>query len=136
MISDAYRALPGITPEEKLAPFGITAGLQVDLRRLAEVSREYGITAYLFFDEALARNNPVEMVIHRYREVQEDMRPYVRIEAFLHFIEENDPSFLQVMDAHPVMVTIIKTGQIAADPNIPPLVYITGLMPFADEFRM
>jgi hypothetical protein len=64
------------------------------------------------------------------------MRPYVRVENFLRFVQENDPSFALVMQQHPVMIRIVRVDQIAADPAVPPLVYVTGLMPYLDELNL
>lgn len=136
MTTGSYDALPGKGPEEKMRTLGIAAGRSVDLQALSAVSSRYGVAVYLFFDEHLARTVPLEQVIHQYREVPEDMRPYIRVESFLQFVHENDPSFAQVMAKDPVMVRIVKAGQIAADPGVPPLVCVTGLMPFLDELDL
>jgi hypothetical protein len=136
MTTDAYTALAGTTPAEKLAPLGILAEATIDLRTLAAAAADYGIAGYLFFEEDLARNMPLELVISRYREVPDDMRPYVRVENFLRFVQENDPSFALVMQQHPVMIRIVRVDQIAADPAVPPLVYVTGLMPYLDELNL
>jgi hypothetical protein len=136
MTTEAYTALPGSIPAEKLATLGIVTGSHIDLRTLAMVSTRYGIAVYLFFERELAQGVPLEMVISRYRDVPEDMRPYVRVESFLRFVQENDPSFEQVMDKHPVMVGITRVDQIAADPKAPPLVYVTALMPDLENLNL
>ncbi len=136
MTTAAYEALTGTTPKVKLRPLGMIKGAKVDLAALAALPAKYGVAVYLFFEEEPARNVPLELVIRKYQNVSEDMRPYIRIEGFLQFIQENDPSFAQVMAKNPVMVTIVTVGQIAADPQAPPLVYITGLMPLLDELQV
>ncbi len=136
MTTDAFTSLNGTTPVEKLATLRIVPGASLDLRMLAAVAARYGVAIYLFFEEELARNVPLEQVISRYREVPDDMRPYVRIENFLRFVQENDPSFAEVMQQHPVLVTIVRVDQIAADPAVPPLIYVTGLMPHLDDLNL
>lgn len=134
--TDAYRALAGTTPAEKLAPLGIVTGHRVDIRNLAEAAGKYGIGAYLFFDKQLARTTSLELVIHQFRDVPEFERPYVRVEVFLRFVKENDPSFERVMQEHPVMVEIVKVAELSTDPAVPALVYVTGLMPYTDELQL
>jgi hypothetical protein len=136
MTTGDYDALPGATPEEKMRSLGIVKGTSIDLRSLSSLSAQYGVATYLFFEPDLAENVPLEQVIHRYKDVPDDMRPYIHIEAFLRFIHENDPSFSAVMAKDPVMVRIVTISQIAAAPSVPPLVYITGLMPFLDEMHL
>ncbi len=107
----------------------------VDIREIAAAATTYGIAVYLFFEEQLARSTALELVIHKFRDVPEFERPYVRIGDFLRFVQENDPSFEQVMQAHPIMIEIITVAEIAANPNVPALVYITGVMPYSDELQ-
>ncbi|WAC05588.1 MAG: hypothetical protein OS112_02880 [Methanoregula sp.] len=133
MTTDTYRMLPGKTPAEKLGSLGFVPGKKIDLRELAAAVGTYGISVYLFFNEQLARNTSLELVIHQYRDVPAFERPYVRAEEFLRFVQENDPAFQQVMQADPVMVEIINVAEISANPAIPALVYITALMPYLDE---
>jgi hypothetical protein len=136
MTTDAYRTLPGTTPAEKLGGLGFAPGKKVDIRKLAAAATTYGIAVYLFFEEQLARSTALELVIHKFRDVPEFERPYVRIGDFLRFVQENDPSFEQVMEAHPIMIEIITVAEIAANPNVPALVYITGVMPYSDELQV
>lgn len=136
MTTDAYRTLPGTTPAEKLGALGFSPGKKVDIRELAAAATTYGIAVYLFFEEQLARSTALELVIHKFRDVPEFERPYVRIGDFLRFVQENDPSFEQVMQAHPIMIEIITVAEIAANPNVPALVYITGVMPYSDELQV
>jgi hypothetical protein len=135
MTTDAYRTLPGTTPAEKLGALGFAPGKKVDIREIAAAATTYGIAVYLFFEEQLARSTALELVIHKFRDVPEFERPYVRIGDFLRFVQENDPSFEQVMQAHPIMIEIITVAEIAANPNVPALVYITGVMPYSDELQ-
>jgi hypothetical protein len=136
MTTDAYRMLPGTTPAEKLGSLGFAPGNKTDIRELAAAAGTYGIAVYLFFDEQLARSTALELVIHKFRDVPEFERPYVRIGDFLRFVEENDPSFQQVMQAHPITIEVITVAEIAANPNVPALVYITALMPYLDELHV
>jgi hypothetical protein len=136
MTTDAYRMLPGTTPAEKLRSLGLAQKKKADLRELAAAAHTYGIVVYLFFDEQIARTTSLELVIHQYRDVPAFERPYVRVEDFLRFVQENDPSFQQVMQANPIMPEIITVAEIAANPAIPALVYITALMPYGDELGM
>jgi len=136
MMTGDYAALSGKNPEEKMRPLGIVKGKSIDLRILSSISARYGVAIYLFFEPDLARNVPLELVIYQYKDVPEDMRPYIRVEAFLQFIYETDPTFSEVMEKDPVMVRIVTIGQIAVDPTDPPLVYVTGLMPYLDEMQL
>jgi len=136
MTTDAYRMLPGASPLEKLNSLGIAPGKKVDLRELAAAAGTYGIVVYLFFDEQLARTTSLELIIHQFRDVPEFERPYVRVEEFLRFVQENDPAFHQVMQAHPITPEVIIVAEIAANPAIPALVYITALMPYLDELHL
>jgi hypothetical protein len=136
MTTDAYRTLLGTTPAEKLAPLGFAPGKKVDIRELAAAAGTYGIAVYLFFDEQLARSTALELVIHKFHDVPEFERPYVRIEDFLRFVHENDPAFQGVMQAHPIMIEILHVAEIAANPNVPALVYIIALMPYLDELQV
>lgn len=136
MTTDAYRMLPGTSPAEKLGSLGLVRGKNVDLRELAAAAHTYGIAVYLFFEEQLARTTSLELVIHQYRDLPAFERPYVRVEDFLRFVQENDPAFEQVMQASPIMLEIITVAEIAANPEIPALVYITAMMPYVDELGM
>jgi hypothetical protein len=136
MTTDAYSALIGTTPAEKLASQDIIPGKSVNINDLASVALRFDIAVYLFFENDLVRNQPLEVVIHKYKDIPEFERPYVRVEAFLRFVKDNDPSFETVMRERPIMVEIVKIDEIDADPKIPPLVYVTALMPFSDELNL
>jgi len=136
MTTDTYIALTGTTPAEKLATQGIIPGKSININDLASAAIRFDIAVYLFFENDLARNQPLEAVIHQYKDIPEFERPYVRVEAFLRFVKDNDPSFETVMRQRPIMVEIVKIDEIAADPKIPPLVYVTALMPFSDELNL
>jgi hypothetical protein len=136
MTTDAYRMLPGTTPAQKLGSLGFVPTKKVDIRELVAAAATYGVAVYLFFDEQLVRTTPLELVIYKFREVPGFERPYVRVEEFLRFIQENDPAFEEVMQAHPIMLEIVHVAEIAANPTIPALVYMTALMPYLDEFQL
>jgi len=48
----AWAAHSGAAPAEKLESLGIACGKTVDIRMLDQVSRDYGVAVYLFFEEA------------------------------------------------------------------------------------
>ena len=107
---NAWSALPGSTPAEKLQVLGVEKNTRVDIRRLDEISRRYGVTVYLFFEEDLARNRPLETVIREFGSVPVFERPYISVPDFLRFTKENDPSFEQTLQEFPLMVEIVSSG--------------------------
>ena len=129
----AWEGLSGKTHEEKLESLGILGGVDVDIRRLDEISRKYGIEVFLFFEEDLARTRTLESVIEEFDVFPEYGRPYVSIGSFLRFTRDNDPSFEQTMREFPLMIQIVNTGTIQSPNDGKPTHYIKGLMPFLDE---
>jgi hypothetical protein len=129
----AWSALPGSTPVEKLHLLGVEQNGRVDIRRLDEISRSYGIMIYLFFEEDLARNRPLRSVIQEYGGVPVFERPYISVQDFLRFTWENDPSFEQTLQEFPLMVEIVSTGNTLAGASGNEMPVVTGLMPFLDE---
>ena len=129
----AWEGLSGKTHDEKLESLGILGGVDVDIRRLDEISRKYGIEVFLFFEEDLARTRTLESVIEEFDVFPEYGRPYVSIGSFLRFTRDNDPSFEQTMREFPLMIQIVNTGTIQSPNDGKPTRYITGLMPFLDE---
>lgn len=130
---NAWSALPGSTPAEKLQVLGVEKNTQVDIRRLDEISRRYGVTVYLFFEEDLARNRPLESVIAEFGSIPVFERPFISVADFLRFTKENDPSFEQTMQEYPLMVEIISSGTTLAGTGDTDVPVVTGLMPFLDE---
>jgi len=132
----AWAALPGATPAEKLATIGITVQKSVDIRKLATITENYGVTVYLFFEKDLARTgNPVS-VLAGFSDVPEYERPVIRLESFLRFTQENDPSFEQTLEEFPLMVEIIGIGETTSVSGTTAEPYITCLMPFLDELDL
>jgi hypothetical protein len=129
----AWGAIPGKTPTEKLGSLGIIEGRNFDIRMLDEISRRYSIEVFLFFEEDLARTRTLESVLEEFEIFPEYGRPYVSIGNFLRFTRENDPSFEQTMREFPLMIEIVKTGEMESSKDGRPVPYITGLMPFLDE---
>lgn len=129
----AWSALPGSGPEEKLRVLGVAPDTMVDIRRLDEISRTYGVQVFLFFEEDLARNRSLESVIGEYSSVPVFERPYIAVPDFLRFTRENDPSFEQTLQDFPLMVEIVSSGFTMAGPEGSELPVVTGLMPFLDE---
>ena len=129
----AWEALPGKTPEEKIGSLGVTRDRAFDIRMLDEISRTYGLEVFLFFEEDLARQRPIESVLEEFDIFPEYSRPYVSIGNFLRFTRENDPSFEQTLREFPLMVEIVTMGEMR-EPNYGKTIhYLTGLMPFLDE---
>ena len=129
----AWGAVPGKTPAEKLGSLGIIEGRNFDIRMLDEISRRYSIEVFLFFEEDLARTRTLESVLEEFEIFPAYGRPYVSIGNFLRFTRENDPSFEQTMREFPLMIEIVKTGEMESSKDGRPVPYITGLMPFLDE---
>src|SRR5512137_1568619 len=111
---NAWSALPGSTPAEKLQVLGVEKNTRMDIRRLDEISRRYGITVYLFFEEVLARNRPLETVIQEFGSVPVFERPFISVPDFLRFTKENDPSFEQTLREFPLRVEIVSSGNTLA----------------------
>ncbi|HSA37910.1 MAG TPA: hypothetical protein P5013_03345 [Methanoregula sp.] len=130
---NAWSALPGSTPAEKLQVLGVEKNIQTDIRRLEEISRRYGVTIYLFFEEDLARNHPLETVLLEYKSVPVFERPFISVPDFLRFTKENDPSFEQTLQEFPLMVKIVSCGTILREHDGTVVPVVTGLMPFLDE---
>lgn len=130
---NAWSALPGSTPAEKLQVLGIENNIQTDIRRLDEISRRYGVTIYLFFEEDLARNRPLGSVLLDYERVPVFERPFISVPDFLRFTKENDPSFEQTLREFPLMVTIVSCGTTLREHDGTEVPVVIGLMPFLDE---
>jgi hypothetical protein len=133
---NTWDALSGKTTEEKLGSLGIQCGMDVDLRMLDEISRNYGIEVFLFFEEDLARTRTLESVIEEFEVFPEYGRPYVCIGSFLRFTRDNDPSFEQTMREFPLMIQVVNTGTKQSPKDGTRTHYITGLMPFLDELNI
>lgn len=128
-----WQALPGSTPAEKLTVLGLESSVRVDIRRLDEIARKYGVAVYLFFEEDLARNRPLGTVLCEYEHVPAFERPYITVQDFLRFTRENDPSFEQTLQEFPLMVEIVSAGLVLEEKDGTETPVVTGLMPFLDE---
>jgi hypothetical protein len=129
----AWSSLPGTTIVEKFASLGIACGAKVDIRDLDKTGRRYGINIFLFFEKDLVHTHTIGQVLEEYKEVPEFERPYIRVDRFLSFTRENDPSFAQTLREFPLKIEIITVGEMhSADGNcmVP---FVSGLMPFLDE---
>jgi hypothetical protein len=131
--SVAWSALAGKTVAEKLQGLGVGSGKMVDIRRLSEISRSYGVAVWLFFEEDLARDRPLESVFEEFNCFPPFERPYISVADFIRFTRENDPSFEQTMREFPLMIEIVSSGETTSDKGESIVPYITGLMPFLDE---
>ena len=132
----AWAAVPGKTPVEKFGSLGLIPGTKVDVRKCAIIADNYGVEIWLFFEEDLARNKPIAEVLAEFAGVPEFERPVIRVERFLHFTRENDPSFEQTMEEFPLMVEVVATGVRPGDSATGPEMYATCLMPFLDELDL
>jgi hypothetical protein len=112
---------------------GVRIGKKVDIRRLYEISRSYGVAVWLFFEEDLARERPLESVFEEFDCFPPFERPYISVADFIRFTRENDPSFEQTMREFPLMIEIVSSGETTSDKGESIVPYITGLMPFLDE---
>lgn len=129
----SWESLPATTPEGKIKTLGIEPGLLVDIRTLGTISNQYSVAVYLFFEKDLARNRSLETVLEEYRSVSEFERPFIRVDRFLEFTRENDPSFEQTIQEFPLMVEIVRIDESLPDKDGKRIPCITGLMPFLDE---
>jgi hypothetical protein len=127
---NAWSALPGSAPAEKLRVLGIEQNTRVDIRRLDEIARRYGITIYLFFDEVLVHKRPLESVLSEFGSAAVFERPYISVRDFLRFTRENDPSFEQTLNEFPLMVEIVSCGDTLAGADDRDTPVVIGLMPF------
>jgi hypothetical protein len=132
----SWDSLPATTPEEKIKTLGIAPGLLVDIRTLGTISNQYSVSVYLFFEKDLAHNRSLETVLEDYRAVSEFERPFIRVDRFLEFTRENDPSFEQTMQEFPLMVEIVRIDESLPDKDGKRTPCITGLMPFLDELNV
>jgi hypothetical protein len=133
--TDAARnALRGTTLPEKLASIGIESGRMLDIRNLDAIGRDYGIGIYLFFEKKLATTRTLVEVQEEYLNVPEFERPYVRVDRFLEFTKKNDPSFARTIEEFPLMIEIVAVGEMHDSKTDSTAPYVTGLMPFLDEF--
>ncbi len=132
----AWSALPGMTPAEKLATIGIVPGKSADIRKLGTIAENYGVAVYLFFEEDLARTGSLASVLAGFSDVPEYERPVIRVESFLRFTQENDPSFEQTMEEFPLMVEIISIGETSSGSSTKAEPYVTCLMPLLDELDL
>jgi len=130
----ARNALRGRTIAEKLASIGIEQGRTVEIRHLETIGRDYGVAVYLFFERELATDKTLAQVEEEFRGVPEYERPYVRVDRFLTFTQENDPSFNSTLDEFPMMIEIVSVSEETDPATGRSAPVITGLMPFLDEF--
>ncbi len=130
----ALTALKGSTFPEKMASIGVESGRMLDIRNLDKIGRDYGIGIYLFFEKDLATTRTISEVQEMYRAVPEYERPYIRVDRFLKFTKTNDPSFEQTIEEFPLMIEITAVGEMPGPAPGSTTPYVTGLMPFLDEF--
>jgi hypothetical protein len=125
--------LCGTTVREKLESLGIGTGRTFEILALDKTARKYGIDIFLFFEKDLAHSHTIEEILEMFRDVSEYERPYIRIDAFLRFTRENDPSFAQTMREFPLMVEVVSVGEYHPGTGAKTVPFVTGLMPFLDE---
>jgi len=88
---------------------------------------------YLFFEDDLARNHPLDRVMQEYGGVPVFERPFISVQDFLRFTRESDPSFEQTLQEFPLMVEIVSAGKLLAGTDGNDMPVVTGVMPFLDE---
>ncbi|MDD1704261.1 MAG: hypothetical protein LUP97_03390 [Methanoregula sp.] len=130
----AWGALPGSSTAEKFLSLGIERRRTIEIRMLDDIARSYGVQTYLFFEPDLAKERTLESLQAEYRDVSEYERPFISVGSFLKFTRENDPSFDQTLKEFPLMVEIVSAGEMAGQQPGKTVPYVTGLMPFLDEF--
>ncbi len=130
----AWRALPGSSTAEKFLILGIERRRTIDIRMLDDIARSYGVLIYLFFEPDLANERTLESVQAEFKDVSEYERPFISVGSFLKFTRENDPSFDQTLKEFPLMVEIVNAGEMTSPHPGKTVPYVTGLMPFLDEF--
>jgi hypothetical protein len=130
----AWEGLAGSTAEAKLECLGIGNRLLIDVRRLDEISRVYGVEVILFFEPDLARNRDLLLVEAEFRDLPEFERPFIQVGSFLAFTRPNDPSFERTLEEFPMMIEIVRVGERDPDGNGWKRPYVVALMPYLDEF--
>jgi len=129
----AWSSLHGTTPSEKIRSSGIEVGRTIDVRDLDTASRRYGIEIFLFFEKDLVHSHTISQVQEKFKDVPEFERPYIRVDRFLDFTRENDPSFEQTLQDLPLMIEIVAIGEMQPADGGREVPYVSGLMPFLDE---
>ncbi|MEN6610509.1 MAG: hypothetical protein ABFC24_06685 [Methanoregulaceae archaeon] len=117
--------------EKRLRTAGIIPGKKMDVRALEAISNSEKIEVILFFEEPLAREADYGAVRERFSHVPEYERPFVRVQSFLRFAAESDPSFHTRLAEFPLKIEIVGFGEYqdaGKTRNI-----VKGLMPFLGE---
>ena len=130
----ALDVLSGSTLLEKLSSIGIEPGRMIEIRHLNTLGHDYGLTVYLFFEKDLATTRTISQIEKEYKGVPEYERPYIRVDRFLKFTQQNDPSFSQTLDEFPLMLEIVRVFEERNIESRGTSAFIFGLMPFLDEF--
>jgi hypothetical protein len=87
-----------------------------------------------FSNRDLANKRTLESLQAKYRDVSEYERPFISVGSFLKFTRENDLSFNQTLKEFPLIVEIVSAGEMTGQQPGKTVPYVTGLMPFLEEF--
>ena len=116
--------------EQELRKDGIEPGKTIDIRALAAIADRQKVEVVVFFEEPLARED-FGAVRERYRDVPEFERPFVRVQSFLRFAAESDPTFNERLTEFPLRIAIVGIAEYpGAGKRVP---VVKGLMPFLGE---
>lgn len=125
--------LPGDTTEEKFSSMGIIKGEKYDVLDLRKKGRLFSVDVVLYFEPELAVNSTYEKDLADFADEPVEGRPFVPVDFFLKFGEENDPSFKGRLKEFPLEIKVVDLGAIK-NPDGRDSYYIKGVMPFLDEF--
>ena len=128
-----FADLPGDTTEEKFSSMGIIKGKSYDVLDLRRKGILFSVEVILYFEPELAGNSSYEKDLADFADEPVEGRPFVPVDFFLNFGEENDPTFKGRLKEFPLMIEVVDFGSVRG-PGGGDSYYIKGVMPFLDEF--
>lgn len=117
--------------EEKLRKSGIVPGKRMDVRALEAIANTEKVEIILFFEEDLGKEENYDAVRQQFAHVPEYERPFVRVQSFLRFAAESDPTFHARLAEFPLKIEIIGFAEYQDGGKTKKIV--KGLMPFLSE---
>jgi hypothetical protein len=127
-----FTDLPGDTTEEKFSSMGIIIGKSYDVLDLRKKGKLFSVEVVLYFEPELAVNSSYEKDLADFADEPVEGRPFVPVDFFLNFGEENDPTFKGRLKEFPLMIKVVDFGAVKSPGG--DTYYIKGVMPFLDEF--